>query len=387
MSAGLVLVVHPSPDLYGSDLQLLVTVEALLEATHEVLVLVPERGPLVARLEGRGARVEIMPFPVLRKSALTPRGLWQLCFGVAVGGVRGARIIRSSAAVTVWVNTLTLPSWLLAAQLARTPVLCHVHEAEEDHPWLVRALLAGQLLLADSVVVNSAAAGRALTDVLPLLRGRTSVVHNGVPAPPAPLAPLRRRRPTDPLRTVLVGRLSPRKGTDVALEAVAELRREGRAVSLELCGTVFPGYEWFERELRDRASAPDLEGAVTFSGYVSPTWPALEAADLVLVPSRVEPFGNTAVEAMHAGRPLIASGTQGLKEVVRSGRTGVLVPPDDPAALAEAMRSLFDDPDRAAEMARTGRQEAAERFTPGRYRASVRDSLAALLGRSGKLTR
>ena len=68
-------------------------------------------------------------------------------------------------------------------------------------------------------------------------------------------------------------------------------------------GTTFPGYEWFEQRLRERAARPDLAGHVRFAGYLHPTWPALADADVVLVPSRVEPFGNTAVEALHARRP------------------------------------------------------------------------------------
>ena len=74
------------------------------------------------------------------------------------------------------------------------------------------------------------------------------MIYNGIPdpGPKEPLPDYGRR----PFRLVCVGRLSPRKGTDVALDAVGELRRRGHDVQLEICGSPFAGYEWYEEELR-----------------------------------------------------------------------------------------------------------------------------------------
>ncbi len=169
---------------------------------------------------------------------------------------------------------------------------------------------------------------------------------------------------------MVVGRLSPRKGIDVAVSAVSRLRGEGRDVRLVVCGSTFPGYEWYEDQLRS-AGQGEAPGAIELRGYVHPTWDELAAADIVLVPSRSEPFGNAAVEALLARRPLVASNVQGLREVVRDGTTGVLVPPDDATALAGAMATLIDDPSRAAALADAGRRDAVTRFSPPRYKAEI----------------
>jgi glycosyltransferase involved in cell wall biosynthesis len=89
------------------------------------------------------------------------------------------------------------------------------------------------------------------------------------------------------------------------------------------------------------------------------------------VPSRWEPFGNTAVEGMLAGRAVVASSVQGLMEIVRPGQTGLLVPPDDPAALAASIATLLDDWPRAKALAAAGRQDARDRFSPARYQAEI----------------
>ncbi|WP_066640677.1 glycosyltransferase family 4 protein [Serinicoccus hydrothermalis] len=374
-----ILVAHPSPDLYGSDLQMLVTVQALMQEGWGVTVVIPVDGPLSSRLRACGAQVLVSAMPVLRKSVLTPRGLVGFLAQSLSGTWRSVRMVRSRRPDVVLVNTVTIPTWLLGARLARTPVLSHVHEAEEEQGRVVRSLLAGQLLLADRIVVNSAAARRALVQVVPWLERRLRVVHNGVPGPPAPLSDLRQRTPDEPLRAVLVARLSPRKGVDVALEAVAQLRREGQDVSLDICGTVFDGYEWYEEELRRRAAMPDLAGAVTFHGYVSPTWPALERADVVLVPSRVEPFGNTAVEAMLAGRPLVASGVQGLLEVVTDLSTGLHVRPGDSQSLADALLRIAREPSMARGLARAAQGEARRRFSPETYSELMVGSVRQLM--------
>lgn len=369
-----VLVAHPSPDVYGSDLQLIESVVGLREAGWEVTVSLPRDGPLSARLVDAGAFIRIDQVPVLRRSVLGPVGLLRLAFALPPALRRMVRAIRSSRAEVVYVNTVTIPWWLLAARLCRLPVLCHVHEAEDAASRPVRTGLAAPLLLAATVIANSRASERALLDVLPRLRNRTTVIENGVAGTP---------EPTDsrgePGRLALVARLSPRKGIDVALEAVALLRAQDREVHLDVCGSIFAGYEWFETELRTRAAQPDLAGAIEFRGYVNPTWPVLAAAEVVLVPSRAEPFGNAAVEGLLAERPVVASGVQGLAEIIDDGRTGLLVAPDDPSALAVAIARLLDDPEMADRLAADGRHEAVERFSTDRYRRAVAAAVQGLV--------
>jgi glycosyltransferase involved in cell wall biosynthesis len=149
------------------------------------------------------------------------------------------------------------------------------------------------------------------------------------------------RRPGDPLRVLYVGRLSARKGVDVLLDAAALAVLRGTDVRLELVGAVFPGYEDFERSLHARAATAPLEGRVRFAGFEPDVWGVAAHADVWVVPSRAdEPFGNTAVEAVLAGRPLVASRTSGLLEAAADYGSTVLVAPGDPEALADALVSL-----------------------------------------------
>ena len=348
-----IIITHPSADQYGSDLQLLETVSAFAQAGHAVSVLLPASGPLVPMLEARGAAVRFVDAPILRKNLLSPAGLIKLMWftlRTAPGMWRELRSDRHTTAL--WINTITSPSWFVLGRLAGLRTITHVHEAESDGPKWARLGLTMPTVLAHQIVTNSSAAAAALTDLLPRLGKKITVVHNGMPGPPDPRTPRKPRQANDPATVALIARLSPRKGIDVALEAIAELRARGIDVRLVVCGTVFEGYEWYETELRARASRADLAGYVEFRGYVNPTWPVLADADIAIVPSRVEPFGNTAVEALLAERPLVVSRTQGLREIVTQDRTGLLVDPDNPTELAEAIARLLADPAWAAAAAR-----------------------------------
>lgn len=366
-----VLIAHPSADLYGSDLQLLETVSAITGAGWEAYVVLPMDGPLVSRLRDRGAQVTCRSFPVLRKSLISPWGVLSLLVSllrtlpIMVGHIRRTR------ADIVLVNTVTIPWWILAGRLTRRRTVVHVHEAEEDGNRIVLTALALPHLLAHRLIVNSRASARALALPVPRLQARITVVHNGVPGPDRPPSPARSRESDEPSVVLLVARLSPRKGVDVALEAIASLRRAGRPVRLIVCGSVFPGYEQFEARLRERAKADDLDGAVELRGYVDSTWPLLSEADVVIVPSLVEPFGNTAVEALLAQRPLIASNVQGLAEIVDNGVNGLLATPGDAENLARQIARLLDSPDMAAELARAGRIDALARFSVEAYGSAM----------------
>lgn len=368
LSGRTVLIAHPSADVYGADLQLLESVSAIVERGGRVLVAVPGDGPLVARLQERGAEVGFVRSPVLRRANTSPRAFAAMLAQALTCVPRLVRVVRKFSPSVVYVNTVTLPWWLAAARLAGRPTICHLHEAETGDNRLVLQALLAPLLLSHAVIVISESTREAMTAVLPRLRDRARLIYNGVPQPPVPPPPPARR---SPLRAVVIGRLSPRKAPHLALEAVARLRRRGYDLRLDISGTAFEGYEWYVEELQARAARPDLAGAVTFLGYRSPIWAVLADADIAIAPSLREPFGNAVVEAQLAGRPVVATAALGHTESIADGETGLLVPPEDVTAMADALARLIDDAALADRLAQAGRRIALIRFSTERYRAEV----------------
>jgi glycosyltransferase involved in cell wall biosynthesis len=176
-----------------------------------------------------------------------------------------------------------------------------------------------------------------------------TVVHYGIEpgAEPPP--------PPEPTRLVAVGRLVPIKGFDVLLEAFRRARAEVPELTLELAGA-----GPLEAELR--AAAPD---GVSFLGRVAPIAPVYARYAIVVVPSRGEGFGMVALEAAERGRAAIVSDVGGLPEIVADGETGLVVPPGDPVALAEAIVRLARDPERVRAFGAAARRRAVAQFSAG----------------------
>ncbi|MDQ1633903.1 MAG: hypothetical protein QOJ32_712 [Frankiaceae bacterium] len=362
------IMAHPFDDLYGSDRMFLQAVAALAGSGWSPMVALPGNGPLAAAVRDLGVPVTAVDVPVLRRAALTPTGLPVLAGRSAVAAVRLAALIRDCGRPPVYVNTLTAPTWLTAARLAGVPGIAHVHEAEQHLARPVRRALAWPLLQARTVIANSGVTAALLTSDVPRLARRTVVVPNGVPAlSVSPARPVLE----GPVRLLVIGRLSPRKAPHVAIRVLGELRSGGLDATLTLVGDVFSGYEWYADELRRLVAELGLTDVVTFSGFQSDVAPFVAACDVVLLPSEGESFGNVAVEALSAERPVVASDVQGLAEVLRHDRTGFLVPVGDVAAMAGQVRVLVDDWARARSVAAAGRLDAAARFSPERFRARL----------------
>lgn len=373
-----VLVAHPSPDLYGSDRVLLESVKGLVTAGMRVTVTLPTMGPLVAELETAGATVSICPAPVLRKSILRPKGFAQFCIQTLRGVAGGMTLIRVCSPDVLYVNTVTIPLWALLGKLLGKPVLTHVHEAEGSAPSLQKFLLAAPLTLSTSIIANSQYSASVLTTVTRRLSERIVVVYNGVPGPGNPETP--RTAIIPGVRLLYVGRLSPRKGVDVAVSALSRLKQRGLDASLDIVGAVYPGYEWYESELRELTDGLGLSDSVVFHGFTPQIWPHIARADIVLVPSRLdEPFGNTAVEALLAGRPVVASDTSGLREAAGNYRGSQLVPPGDPEALAVAVGRVVDNWTSYREYALADAVAARSKHGTEAYGARIAAELNAIL--------
>jgi glycogen(starch) synthase len=175
-----------------------------------------------------------------------------------------------------------------------------------------------------------------------------------------------------------VGRLDPEKGVEVLVRAFARLDPEAGELRLVIVG------EGQRAEmLQQLAEEVGVRKQVTFLGYVS--HPALaavfRAAELVVVPSLYEPFGMVALEAMAAGRPVVASDAGGLGEIVTSEETGLCVPCGDERALAGAMERLLGDPGFAASLAASGRERALREYSWQRAADRTRQCYSRVLRR------
>ncbi len=171
----------------------------------------------------------------------------------------------------------------------------------------------------------------------------------------------RRRLGIDPeaLLVVGAGRLIRIKGFQTLIRAFPEVVRAFPNARLVIAGEG-PLRDGLLKEAQDLGVGADVEIRGGFEGI----WPVLSASDLVVVPSLNEGMGRVLVEAMALGRAVVASAIGGIPAVVVDGETGLLVPPEDPEALAQAVGELLKNPERRARMGEAGRRRAEQFSLP-----------------------
>jgi glycosyltransferase involved in cell wall biosynthesis len=170
--------------------------------------------------------------------------------------------------------------------------------------------------------------------------------------------------PADPLpdrprgaRLAYVGADARRKGLDVLLAAMSRLAPSVPGLVLTVIGPE-PDDPWVKGLVREHG----LEATVCLAGRRTRDQVAayLWHSNVFVLPSRREAFGVAVLEAMAAGLPVVATAVGGISEIVQFGRDGVLVPPDDPVALAESLGQLVVDPARREWLARAGMRRAQD---------------------------
>jgi glycosyltransferase involved in cell wall biosynthesis len=356
----------------GGERYLLGLATELDRKRFRLSVIVPDHGPLVERLHALDIETVRVP---LSARLVNPRAFLGLVR--ALQRLRPAIVQSHGARSNVYTR--------LAARYAGVPVvLSTVHNSLFDYEvagWR-RALyvLAERLTspLADRVLSVSAAIARDLVERYRIDAARAVVVRNGIDAwafrPAREPAAVRGELGIAEGRRValMAGRMTPQKGWDVLLEAAVRLAAVRADIAWVLVG---------DGPLRTTLTrrAGDLGLAAHFTGARADMADLLGCADVVVLASRSEGLPFTLLEAMALGKPIVATRVGGVPEVVDDGRTGRLVPRDDPAALAAAVASVLDAPDASAMGAR-GRTRVETSFTlDGMVRAVERVYAAALL--------
>jgi glycosyltransferase involved in cell wall biosynthesis len=174
-----------------------------------------------------------------------------------------------------------------------------------------------------------------------------------------------------------VGNIRRVKGHDVFIRAAASVAEKFPYASFRIAGDVLEP-EYFA-ELQALVSELKLSGRFHFVGGVTDVRDYLSAAEVFVLPSRSEGFSNAIVEAMAAALPVVATNVGGNTEAVQDGVSGLIVPPDDPDALASAIMSLLSDTAKAKQMGEAGKRLTAEKFTTEAMMGQITSVYASLL--------
>ena len=373
---GTVLQVIPELDAGGAERTTVEIARALVESGGRAIV-ASAGGRLEAEIKTAGG--EVVHLPVDSKNPLT----------IHQNAGRLASLIKEQSVDVVHVRSRA-PAWsaLRAARSKGAKFVSTYHGAYGTSSALKR-FYNSAMLRADLVIANSnftAAEIRKAYDIVPkslvvIPRGADLERFNpgSVAADRVQALTTSWRLPEEKgaFKLLAPGRLTSWKGQEDAVEALAILagnsplaRNSGKTgagqsgkFQLVFCGDA-QGRDAFEQALREKIDERGVRSMIHLVGHYADMPAAYSWADAVLAPSRrPEAFGRVAVEAGAMGKPVIATDHGGARETIIDDETGVLVPPSDPVALADAIEGLAANPDAGKQLGLAARAHVAENYS------------------------
>lgn len=366
-----ILFVAFSSQTGGAEIYLVSLVQRL-PAHIEPLVAVAQDGPLADRLRERGIGVRLIgAMRYLARGARRP----QRAIGNALAYARALRVLvrlvrdEQIDLVHTWVEPAVKYGPPLRA-LTGVPLVCTFHDPLlPPFGRLHRAALAGALRRHQFVVVPSRANGDLLVRAK-VPPSQVITIPNAVAAEAldstAARARVRRELAIDLRQPVIamVGRFDRVKGHDVMFRAMATIAASRPDVCCLVVGDArFEGEQAWRDHLLALARRLEIVRFIRFAGWRDDVAPLFAAMDVLAHPSvSHDSCPGAVLEAMAAGRAVVASAVGGIPELIVDGTTGRLVPPADPEALAAALLALVDAPEQLAAMGAAGRARALARF-------------------------
>jgi glycosyltransferase involved in cell wall biosynthesis len=327
----------------GQEMQAIYLSESLKERGHEVIIACRKKGPVELNAKALGLKT----YSLVVKASADLRAITRLMFIILKENID---IVHVHPAKDYW------PA-IIAAKLLGKRVVVSRHLLTE-----LRQVTLGLLNYADRVIAVSEAVKNTLVDSGRITPARIDIIHNGVDTEQySPLVSSNgfRRELNIDLEAPLIGcigRMGCKGQSDLlyAMKKVCKVFPEARCVFISEASD--------PDELRDDLEKLKLRKNIIFKGFQTDVPRIIATIDILVNVPVWEAFGLILIEAMATGKPVVASNVGGIPEIVRDRYNGILVPPHDPAALAEALIYLIRHRKEAINMGRRGRQLVVEKF-------------------------
>lgn len=359
-----------TPDIKGGgEISLLNLLKKIDKKSYNPIVVCPSEGGMSLAIRDMNIYVEIVPMKRLRYLNLYSliSGVWRLIevinrYKIDIIHANGSRCMIYGG---------------IAGKIKRIPVIWHVRIIEKDN--LLDRILSK---LADRIIVIS----NSVRDRFNWLKNREkiSVIYNGID-----IDDFSRDINTDKIRKELsitedeivigtVGQLIPMKGHKYFIEAAKIVLEKIKNVKFIITGSSQENSS-YEMELKNMVKNYNLEDKIIFTGYRKDIKNIIALMDIFVFSAVGEGFGRVLIEAMVLQKPIVAANSGGIPEIVVDGKTGLLVPENDPHSIASAVIMLINEKDTRDRMGRAGRKRVEEMFTIERHTRDIENLYSEVL--------
>ncbi|OFW56855.1 MAG: hypothetical protein A2W01_02065 [Candidatus Solincola sediminis] len=385
------LILNHAVEIGGAEKVLLRFLDFIDRDLFEPTLACPEEGPLVQEMRARNIAVELghpsQRLLDIKRRSLGSNRLRILAypFDFLNTSVKLAWLIRKGGFDLVLTNSAKADIYgSIAARLARRPVVWRLHDIVSEEAFNRLNMTLFRIcasLFARRILAVSEAVREALLD-LGVAGGKVSVIYNGIDMEATHECNENTRTEwgiaADARLAGLVGRLVDWKGPDRFLQAAALVREDVAQARFMLVGDAIFGEKSYAEDLKSLCSRLELDEAVVFTGFREDVIEIMACLDVLVHTSILpDPLPTVLIEAMSLGLPVIAADGGGVREIVEDRVTGLVVPPGDPGALADAITGLLSNRELARRMGRMGREKAEALFDIRKTASEMQKQLSA----------
>lgn len=373
-----ILFLQSSSEGYGSGKIVLQVMRFYQHQGFSPVVVLTNYGPIRNELRQLNIPCYIQNLGILRRKYANPLGLLnRLAKNIKAYNFLG-QLHKKFHFELVYSNTLAVVVGAYWAKENRLPHIWHIHEILPGPRFLVKWLSG----LLDGTTPKPIAVSQAVADHWqPLLKqAKIQVIHNGIPYESFLMAkPILKRElalSEGKILIGMIGRINPGKGQLFFLQLAGLLSKSHPECHFVLVGDPYPGYEPILEEMKRQIRYQKLTGRVSILRFRKDIPEVMASLDIFVLPSVLpDSLPTVLLEAMAAGKPVIATRSGGASEMVFEGKTGFLIPINDQIAGVAALAELISNPDLRKQMGDLGRTRVLEVFSLENFENNISNHL------------
>lgn len=379
------LFLQSSSEGYGSGKIILQVLRLYRSEGFNPIVLLTNSGPLLSVLENEGFPVYVQNLGILRRKYVNPTGLLNRLSKNLKAYRFLSELHQRYQFELVYSNTLAVIVGAYWAKRRQIPHIWHIHEILPGPKPLVKMLVS----LLDQSTPKPIAVSQAVANHWQRLlkKSKIQVIQNGIPyeafLEDYPDAKTDLGFPDGNNLIGMIGRINPGKGQLFFLEMADQLSKKYLNTHFVLVGDPFLGYEPILEEIKKEIRVKNLEARVTYLGFREDIPRIMAALDVFVLPSILpDSFPTVILEAMAAGKAVVATRSGGASEIVLDGETGFLIPVGDVEKGIQALEKLIQAPELLQKFGDTGRKRVLSKFSLEAFEEKIKTHLWQHLNKS-----
>lgn len=345
-----ILYLHAGSEMYGADKVLLELVSGLDKKRFHPIIILPSEGVLAVALRQRNIEVHIVSYPILRRKYFNLHGILKYTRGYFKATNQIYKIVKSRKINLLHVNTVAVLEGIALKRKLKVPLIWHVHEIITTPKiiYKVTSMLLGRY--ANQIVAVSNAVAQHLINSGRINKAKIKVIYNGVdnkvfnPDVKTDYLFDEFKVPKDSIRVGMIGRVNAWKGQMDFLKATAPLLEKYPKLYLFLIGGVFKGEEQRMVDLKQFVAGLPHHERIVISDFRQDTPNLHNFFDVFILPStRPDPLPTVVLESMATRKPVLGYRHGGITEMVKENYNGLVVFPNRPKLLGQALEKMLED--------------------------------------------